>query len=271
MSVAPRGGDAQTKTWRVVLVGDSNARQYIPALRELVPELGAELHAAVRLRCPFTDLRPYPRGELDAECVRWVEETMAALEHNPPDVLLVTSSYDNYLSVNGWRFDAPDGSARYLERGAQVEAMRCSTQRLTARLLDAGVKHIAFIKPTPKFRTREAFERGEGDPSIRFAAGCSLVKLWFFRGSCDATRPLVEGVESAQWADVRFGRVVYEGVLDGERVHEVVVDEELYPGGACRSSQGGVWLYRDAGHMWPAGARRTKPAFRRFLSTLMAR
>lgn len=246
----------------VALIGDSNARQFIPVLREMVPAPGVQFHAATFVRCPFSDLTPYRLDVAQTKCTDWVQGTMAELERHPPDLVLISSSYDNYLSEQLWSFKDPLTDITHRKRDARVAAMQRSTARLSARLVAAG-SQVAFIKNTPKFRGHDAFTRGVGDPSIAFGSSCSLLKLWVFPEACNARRPANQ-VGDPTWADAAFGREAYRTAL-GERTKEIIVDPALCPNNLCSARQQGAWVYRDAGHLTPYGARQTRDIFEQFV------
>jgi peptidoglycan/LPS O-acetylase OafA/YrhL len=255
----------QGAPWRVVLVGDSNARQFIPVLREVVPALGGEFHAATFNRCLFSDLRPISEGSEYKTCTTWMTETMAELEKHPPDVVLISASYDNYLSEKIWAFGEPNAGAVHHDRAARTSALQRSSERLSKRLVDAG-SQVAFIKTIPKFKGYEAFEQGISDRSVTFGADCSLFKMWYFPDDCGAQRQLEQG-ESPRWIEANYGREAYRTSL-GEGVGEIIVDDTICPGNVCLSKREGTWIYRDTGHLNPHGARQTRPAFERFLVPL---
>lgn len=256
-----RWGDSGS-AWRVVLVGDSNARQFIPALRETVPALGGEFHAATFNRCLFSDLHMRRHGSVVKGCTTWMRDTLTALDAHPPDLVLISSSYDAYLAEDEWSFEDQESGEVYTTRSERIEALQRSTQRLSQRLVAAG-SHVVFIKNIPKYKSHASFVRGEVDLGVSFGADCALFKLLYFPDSCNATRPLLQSTPP-QWVDVNYGREAYRTAL-GDRVSELVVDDALCPGGICRAKQGDLWVYRDTGHISPEGARLTMPIFERFL------
>ena len=90
----------------VVLVGDSHAAQWQPALADLAADAGVRLVVLTKSACPIADLtvdnqllgRPY------RECDEWRDEVVALLGTMRPDLIVTTST-------NHYEAPAPDGAA----------------------------------------------------------------------------------------------------------------------------------------------------------------
>ncbi len=82
-------------TFTVVLIGDSHAGAWFPAVEALALERGWRLVPYVKLSCPFLDMKV---EHLDTsaeytECESWREEVLAILVKQPPDLTIVAMSH----------------------------------------------------------------------------------------------------------------------------------------------------------------------------------
>ena len=94
----------------VVLVGDSHAMMYMPALRPIAAERGWRLVTLVKSACvPVLGVHNSTQGEIDGgdSCRQWRRNALAWLAANPPDAIILAHS-DNYELVDaGGRLIAP--------------------------------------------------------------------------------------------------------------------------------------------------------------------
>ena len=140
-----RGDDTEVKVchygnqegeYRVVLVGDTYAAQWQPALAEVARVNDWALDVVVKTGCVLGDVRPRKvDGEVFTACEEWREELPAAIQQLSPDLLLVAQS------PSGRIMEAESGSerAQLLARGL-VEA---------AKDLMTLTDHLVFVRSTP--------------------------------------------------------------------------------------------------------------------------
>ena len=257
------GDEDGEKPWRVVLVGDSNARQFIPMLSEVVPELGGEFYASTFNNCAFSDLRPMNRGAEYSNCTDWLEKTTAALEKSPPTLLLISASYDGYISDPKWSFVDKQSGESFAGEEKIEEALDASASRLVARFRKKGIE-VAFIKPIPKFSPKDVYDSEPGHLELYKGMDCSIFRLMRYPESCGMTRPIKQP-DHPKWRDENLGRSAYKSSLGQNGVHEVVVDEVVCPNDTCAWWDDGEWLYRDTAHLSPEGVRRLAPLLREFI------
>jgi len=86
---------------KIVLLGDSYARQHIPVLREAVPEMGGTLYALTKSACPVTLSEIYRNGRRQTDCERWLQDNLAAIKDSPPELGIVSGAYDVYATADG--------------------------------------------------------------------------------------------------------------------------------------------------------------------------
>ena len=86
-------GDAEGDR-TVVLVGDSHAAQWVPALAPLAEAAGTRLGGLTQSACPIADLTVANQllGRAYTECDDWREDVVAALDELDPDLVLATST-----------------------------------------------------------------------------------------------------------------------------------------------------------------------------------
>ncbi len=78
----------------MVLLGDSHAQQWFPALDAEAQELGWRLVAWTKAGCPVArqDVYSSVLGRPYTECVAWRERTLERITADPPDVLVISQS-----------------------------------------------------------------------------------------------------------------------------------------------------------------------------------
>ena len=86
----------------VVLMGDSHATMYMPALRPIAAEKGWRLVTLLKAACmPVIGVHNTTQGQIDggASCRQWRRNALAWLAGNQPDVIILAYS-DNYELVD---------------------------------------------------------------------------------------------------------------------------------------------------------------------------
>lgn len=124
---------------RVVLLGDSKAAQWFPALEAIAGARGWRLESLTKSGCPAPDVALWSTNLSRAyrECDQWREAVFARLAQDRPDLILVASVYPGQMfdPEHGRPIDAPiarrlwqDGWARSLARlasdGQRVALLR---------------------------------------------------------------------------------------------------------------------------------------------------
>ncbi|MBJ7357428.1 acyltransferase family protein [Nocardioides sp.] len=101
--LCPRGDPDGDKT--LILIGDSHARQWIPALDELGRRFGYEAYFLVREGCPSSDVTPWlNNGTGPAElCEAFQDWAVEQVEELRPEVVVLGSQ------ANSQGFEGPDG------------------------------------------------------------------------------------------------------------------------------------------------------------------
>ncbi|MCA0330300.1 MAG: acyltransferase [Actinobacteria bacterium] len=238
---APKDGCAFGSTSSdvtVVLIGDSHAAQWFPALQKVADDRGWRLLSWTKSGCPAPDVtiwqrrlaRPYD------ECDAWREAVLTRLTTTTKPTLVVAAGTRTESLV------ARDGGAR-LEGTARAGAeWQDGWRRTLARLTDAGVA-VAVLRDTPWPGRDMAACVGQNrdDP-----AACDVT-----RDALDATKydvGMVKGVERAAALDLS------DLICDADR---------------CPATRGKYLVYRDTDHLTATFARALAPYLEQRLRPLV--
>lgn len=103
---------------RIVLMGDSHAAHWVPALEKFALANNLALDPQIKTECPFPDVTAYVHPALArpyGECVKWRQAVLARVEQHPPALVIASSSYaygPYGVTDDQWR----DGMQRVLGR-----------------------------------------------------------------------------------------------------------------------------------------------------------
>ncbi|WP_281964913.1 acyltransferase family protein [Serinicoccus marinus] len=132
-------GDVGSTT-RVVLVGDSHAAMWMPALAAAGAERGWRVELMAHTGCPAADVIPMTGERPKWICREWLQEVTAAVTEDPPDLVVTAQVPIPRL----WIEDAVVPSAQV------TEPMAAGMVRAWDGL-GAGGSALATIRPTPRF------------------------------------------------------------------------------------------------------------------------
>jgi hypothetical protein len=119
------GDPAGAKT--IVLVGDSHAAQWVPALDKIAKDRNFKLVSFTKSACPFSRVAIMADGKPNVLCAQWHEKVLVEILKLKPDVIFTSQS--NYGSI---------------PQDKMIEGLRS----LWSRLTDAGSQVVA-IRNTP--------------------------------------------------------------------------------------------------------------------------
>jgi peptidoglycan/LPS O-acetylase OafA/YrhL len=129
-----RGDAAADRT--LVLIGDSHARQWIPALDELTERHGWRAYYLVRQGCPASDVTPmFEDGSgPNKHCESFQDWVVRQLEDLRPELVLMSSEANpaGFLDDDGEVVDDLDGMLPLFEQGMerQIDRVRPLTDRV---------------------------------------------------------------------------------------------------------------------------------------------
>lgn len=249
----------------VYLIGDSNARQWIPMLSQLVPELNGSLLSATIGSCPFTDLNFVRSDKRQKKCDDWTKETMRQIETNRPDIVILASAIDNYIFGHA-EFIDKEGK-RYQTSEEKREVYIDTLRRISKKLNSVGTE-ILIVEPVPKF-VEETSEnqnwvyRGNSRGKDALSGRCSAFSLWVQPAWCLVARHL----HDARYRDLS----VVRSILQDVPAHIVYVGEDFCSDDRCVSLRFDPpkILYRDSSHIAQDGAFESKDTFRKAILTAL--
>ncbi len=134
---------------RIVVVGDSKATQWYTALNQYGVSRGWQVEFAAKASCAFSEATLIFNSRPYSECDAWNRAMVAALEADPPDVLITSAIYSKA---------APLGSAGDVAqtREAGIEGFSLRWEQLEAD----GIHVIALLDtPLPPSDIAECVER----------------------------------------------------------------------------------------------------------------
>jgi peptidoglycan/LPS O-acetylase OafA/YrhL len=246
-------GDPRTAgscTWRVphprgtvVLVGDSNAGQFVEPAAAAANAAGFDLTLATYGGCPFTDIitshdTPYD----DKACRGFVSAWTDALATSRPSLVLLANASHYAEGGNGLSFTsrttgevASDlaGKSRLLEKG---------TVSTVSRLTESGVP-VVVLYAVPQF----------DDFDLRT---CPAFRIYLDETACGRSQSRTEAEST------RYSRGPEVRAIAGLPLAAGVdfIDYLCTPD-ACSAQRDGQWIYRDESHLSVGGALGLTPRF----------
>ncbi|WP_010145904.1 acyltransferase family protein [Serinicoccus profundi] len=207
------GGDTTSDT-RVVLLGDSHAVMWMPALAAAGERRGWRVELMARPSCPVADVIPMLGDDPKEDCSPWLAEVTEAVTQDPPAAVVTAQVPIPRLWVEGEVVRSADGH----------ELMAQGLARAWDGLRAAGVP-VATIGPTPRF---------EDDPPTCVAE--HLEDL----GACG------QALTSALAPTAPPVRMALDQAPQVELVDLV---DELCPQGWCPAVQGSTLVWTDDNHL----------------------
>jgi peptidoglycan/LPS O-acetylase OafA/YrhL len=206
---------------RVALVGNSHAGQWLPALQELAGRHHWQIDTYLASQCALADVRQaFDTPAHGRACDRWVDRTTTQIEHDRPDLVVMT----NRISVPAVGHTYDDSAPAYGRGYAAV----------LAKFAAAGLK-VLVVHDTP----------ASGTP----IPDCVAQHGEDYR-ACDGTRadwlahdPARESVDTVDDPDIRFADLT----------------DHICDGTVCHAVTGGVITYFDGSHLTATYARTLAP------------
>ncbi len=231
LRVCEFGDTTATAAASVVLMGDSQAAHWLPALERAADAHGWRLTTLIKVSCPSADV-PFFNSRLrrtEHECGAWRSAALTWIATHRPDVVVLGNmvGYVAVLDQEGWYSQHPPA------------AWRDGLRRTFARL-DATGTITVWLRVTPMMRfnvpeclARAAEHRWYDESQCGRARAAALSdELWA------AEREAARGLSSVTLAD-----------LNGHFCDETT----------CPPMRGGQVLYRDANHITVAYAESLAP------------
>ena len=207
-------GDADS-AFRVALVGDSHANQWLPALRGIADANNWRLESYVRQACPFLNRGIARENRPQPECLDWNQSVLQALTGERKPNLLVVSHTIYVVLENGEPVENRVVADRF------TEAMRTTWREVTAAKVP-----VAVIRDTP-YQSMDIPECVTANPR-------KLTR-------CTSPRDVALATGAAN--------PMLRAVVDQPRVHLIDLTDSICPTERCAPVIGGVLIYRDSSHL----------------------
>ncbi|MEU9504726.1 acyltransferase family protein [Micromonospora sp. NPDC048170] len=211
---------APTAAVTVVLIGDSHAAQWVPALRSIAEQRNWKLVTYTKSQCPFLDIAVAggEEGRPNNSCATWNDSLRRTLAEDSPD-LIVTSSFNYSAHRDG---DVLRGAENHT---ALVDSMRRSWLGL------AGVAPVVVMRDSPA-------------PRLDIADCVSANR-----------EQLTKCAVPRDQALAGIGPLQAEAAKGLAGVHLVDLNDAICPTDRCAAVIGGVLVYRDTNHLTATYAR----------------
>jgi hypothetical protein len=208
----------------VVLLGDSVAAQWFPAVARVFDSADWRLLVMTKSSCPLVDQSIfYARiGRIYSECTNWRTAALEKLAEIRPDVVVMSSALNSTLSIEQWM-----GGSQRLMQSIGGTATRVYVLRATPHLPMDGPDCLAEYAGRPK---------------------------WLLRNHDACSFPLQDNLGDAIYASIQ------QAAKPFGNVRVVDMNDEICPGGICRAERGGMIVFRDSQHMTATFAASLAPA-----------
>lgn len=208
----------------IVVVGDSHAEHWAPAVDEAAAKLGLGMVVLRKSSCPFVPVDVVLGVGGRDECSRWQRDVTELIEQLEPEVVL-TSNSAAYVATDGAAKSA-SGSSVTLDEWRRATAE-------TAAWLSSRKIAFGLIHDTPRF---------ERDPIECVAKHRSVEP-------CEATRQeATRGLAALRAAELA-------GLAEADAGAGFDPIPHLCEASTCSIKVGGAWAYSDSNHLSGAGAR----------------
>ena len=125
--------------YSVLLIGDSHAVQWLPALEAIAEQEGWRLYSVTKSACPVPDTPIIVRGERLRDCPPWRDAAFERIAELHPDLVIAASLGRIYELPN----TGTDAGFDRKWRDAWVESLEA---------LQRGAEHVVLLGDTPMWR-----------------------------------------------------------------------------------------------------------------------
>ena len=210
-------------THTAVLMGDSHAGQWFPAVAEAFDRPGWRLLVLTKSSCPMVD-EPFFYERIGKEytvCSSWRAHALEQVAKLKPDLVLLGTVDTNGFSETQWIH----GTTRVLD------------------VLSPAVGHVYLLRDTPRlpFDGPDCLAEHAGRPA------------WLdLQRACSASAEDAHGNQVYRWLSKAASRFANVSMLD--------MNASVCPGGVCSAERHGVVIFRDSQHLTGSFAASLGPA-----------
>jgi len=201
----------------IVLIGDSHASQWFPAVRSFAQDEGMRLITMFKSSCnPSEIVYIHPRmGRRFYECEQWRAKALARINQLHPNLIIMTG----VLRIG----NSEDGSE--VTPSEWNEGLSFSLSKLN----ESGA-HIIYLRdnPHPGFNVLECLAQKEWQKNWRGVSNCTFQKDAGLNEEVKNAEMIIAGKNNADYLDM---------------------NEYICPGEKCEPEIDGVSIYRDSHHL----------------------
>jgi peptidoglycan/LPS O-acetylase OafA/YrhL len=235
-------GDRNAKE-TVVLMGDSHAEHWLPAVDRMGKERGWKVIAMVKPACPVADIPELVNGRLKrryTECTTWRRAMLRRIVGLRP-MAVILSSYDHYMPARG----------KLAESGVTPATWRDGLRRTYSLLSSARINTIVMRDvPQPGFDVPACLSRRAAGAPFR------MRECEYDRDESVSPRAIAAQNEAARGLD---------------RVAFVDMTDRLCARSPCAVALRGTVVYRDDDHLTATFSRAEAPVLGARISAAVSR
>jgi len=240
----PVGQTGPGCTWKavdgrgqVLLIGDSNAAQFVEPAATAANRQNLDLTLATISECPFVDLTVgYAHAFTGVRCRTFFTRSMAAIREARPDLVVIASSSSNYFNFRDtFRFESPFTGERASTADALARLWEEGLASVLRQLHEAGIPAVV-IHTVPHF------------PGFSLQA-CPAYRMYLDAAACGKSLTRQQVAVQQRDALASESRAVAAAGAVGVDFTTELCDPER-----CPTKRGDVWLYKDSAHLSVQGA-----------------
>lgn len=229
----------------VVLIGDSNAAQFDDAFVPAARTADAHLQIATLRGCPVTevdfDLKPGETGETTpSQCHAFMEGSLDALVADPPDVVVLAASTDQWVYRDKITIIDPTTQDPASDTATEAELYEDSLVAIIDRLRSAGSR-VVLLDVIPKPYTWD----------FRDCSNLAVI--------VDASRCLPDVFAVNVHPEPRAANALHARAAERAGAQTWSFQEQICPDRRCASERGGELVWSDPGHISRTTAKRLAP------------
>lgn len=245
-SWAPYGSSARNRcTWNVshprgtvVLIGDSNAGHFTEPFISAARASGYTATVASPSGCPFVQLQISDSLRDYSVCNQFNRHALHTLIRQRPNLLVIATRTDVYLTRSDFTFDGANGQQAHTETGRARLWLTTLREELVT-LNNAGIP-VVVVEPVPLM------------PGA--LTDCAVIR--YITNNCGASTSRAEADRELS-ASAQIDRAA----IRGRHAWLVNFEDNLCGHDRCYARRNGLILYRDAEHLSVLGAETLTGAF----------
>ena len=240
-------------TGKMVLIGDSNAGQFIEGILPAARALHLDVTLATYPGCPFVRIEmSSPAAGPNTGCLGFVAAWTAALAHQRPSLVVIASaSADYFIHDTHVVFRALEGGPQASADGDKEELWRKGTSSVLGDAI-GGRTRVLLIHTLPHFV----------DWNIYSCPGFTIYRDTTACGRREDRNVILNQQHAAKEAE-QAALLLHRRALGADLFDDVCPDP------LCSTNNGNRWLYRDGRHITIGEAKLLTPRLEDFMRSTL--